>query len=375
MIQRQLETVLNGRMHQGKVLILLGPRQVGKTTLLRSITQQSTEKHLWINCDETRSRELLSNPGINDLRLIIGDRTLVIIDEAQKVANIGQTLKLFADNFPDVQVIATGSSAFDLQNKLNEPLTGRKFEYTMLPISSEEMINDQGLIAEQSALERRLIYGSYPDILNHPQDAREMLSELCGSYLYKDVLALGSLQKPDLLNDILIALALQVGSEVSYAELSQTVKSDIKTVQRYVELLEKCFVIFRLPALNRNMRNEIKKSRKVYFYDTGIRNALIQNFNPLALRQDVGALWENFVIVERMKHNLYRRNYARLYFWRTTTQQEIDLVEEQDGAFTACEVKWNPRRKADLPDSFAKAYPGSQFKVINPDNILDWLTE
>jgi hypothetical protein len=299
---------------------------------------------------------------------------IIVIDEAQKVDNIGLTLKMIVDNFPEVQVIATGSSAFELRNRLNEPLTGRKYEYQLFPISTNEIYKTSGYVDVARLLETRLIYGSYPDVLTHGAEAHELLNLLTESYLYKDILATENLRKPELLDKLLRALAFQVGSEVSYNELAQTIGSDAKTVERYIDLLEKCFIIFRLNGLSRNLRNELKKAKKIYFYDNGVRNAVIQQFAPLDMRNDVGALWENFFISERIKFNHYRQHYCNVYFWRTKSQQEIDYIEERDGAFFAFEMKWNPRNaKAKIPSSFLNAYPVAETAIITPDNYLNYL--
>ena len=306
--------------------------------------------------------------------MMIGNAKIVVIDEAQKVDNIGVTLKMIVDNFPDVQVIATGSSAFELRNRLNEPLTGRKYEYRLFPISTNEIYKTEGYMDVQRQLESRLIYGSYPDVLTHGEEAQELLNSLTESYLYKDILASDNLRKPELLNKLIKALAFQVGSEVSYNELSQTIGSDPKTIERYIELLEKSFIIFRLNGLSRNLRNELKKAKKIYFYDNGVRNAVIQQFAPLDMRNDVGALWENFFISERIKFNHYRQHFCNIYFWRTKSQQEIDYVEESNGSFQVFEMKWNPKNaNARIPTSFLKAYPVASTTIVTPENYLDYL--
>ena len=287
--------------------------------------------------------------------------------------DIGMTLKLIVDNFKEVQVVATGSSAFELHNRLNEPLTGRKLEYRLFPISSAEMIQTYGLLEEKRTLENRLIYGSYPDIVTHPEKARLYLTELTQSYLYKDIFSLNDICKPDLIEKLVQALAFQIGSEVSTNELANMLQTDNKTIDKYIDLLEKCFVVFRLGGLNRNLRNELKKSKKIYFYDTGVRNAVIQQFAPVALRGDMGALWENFFIVERMKRNHYGQHFCNTYFWRTNQQQEIDLVEETDGQMTAFEMKWNPAKKAHFPKAFLEAYPVKETVVVTPENYLEYL--
>ena len=374
MYKRDLQSVIQERCFQGKAIILLGARQVGKTTLLKKIIQEQHVEALYLNCDEPQTVAALTNCNLKELQMIVGANKFVVIDEAQKVDNIGLTLKLIVDNMPDVQVIATGSSAFELRNCLNEPLTGRKYEYQMFPISSKEIYQSSGYLDLKGLLETRLIYGSYPDILNHANDARELLRMLTDSYLYKDILATDNLRKPDVLDKLLRALAFQVGSEVSYNELAQTVGTDSKTVERYIELLEKCYIIFRLHGLSRNLRNELKKAKKIYFYDNGVRNAVIQQFAPLDLRNDAGALWENFFISERVKRNHYQLNYCNTYFWRTKSQLEIDYIEEQNGQMTVFEMKWNPKKaNTSIPEAFLKAYDVKETVIITPDNYLDYL--
>lgn len=374
MYKRDLQSVIQERCFQGKAIILLGARQVGKTTLLKKIIQEQHVEALYLNCDEPQTVAALTNCNLKELQMIVGANKFVVIDEAQKVDNIGLTLKLIVDNMPDVQVIATGSSAFELRNYLNEPLTGRKYEYQMFPISSKEIYQSSGYLDLKGLLETRLIYGSYPDILNHANDARELLRMLTDSYLYKDILATDNLRKPDVLDKLLRALAFQVGSEVSYNELAQTVGTDSKTVERYIELLEKCYIIFRLHGLSRNLRNELKKAKKIYFYDNGVRNAVIQQFAPLELRNDAGALWENFFISERVKRNHYQLNYCNTYFWRTKSQLEIDYIEEQNGQMTVFEMKWNPKKaNTSIPEAFLKAYDVKETVIITPDNYLDYL--
>ena len=280
-----------------------------------------------MNCDEPEVKEMLANINTSELKMLIGNNRIIVIDEAQRVSEIGLTLKRITDNFTNVQLLVTGSSSFELQSNLSEPLTGRKYEYHLYPISTAELYDSQGLLPVKQMFESRLIYGSYPDIINHTDEAKELLMNIANSYLYKDLLAMNEIRRPILLEKLLIALALQVGSEVSYNEVAQTIGTDNKTVEKYIDLLEKCYVIFRLNAFNRNLRTELKKSKKIYFYDNGIRNAVIQNFAPLSLRQDTGALWENFFISERIKANHYNGNYAKSFFWRTTQQQEIDYIE------------------------------------------------
>lgn len=354
---------------------MTGARQVGKSTLLKEIAKNSQENVLTLDCDEPDVRHSLADVNSKELKMLLGNSRIVLIDEAQRISGIGITLKLITDNFPDKQLLVTGSSSLDLHNFLEEPLTGRKFEYNLFPLSTSEILNAQGLIAVKQTLESRLIYGSYPDIINNPEDARIALTSLASSYLYKDLLEDDKVRRPVLLEKILVALALQVGSEVSYNELAQTVGSDSKTVEKYVDLLEKCFVVFRLNALSRNVRKELKKSKKIFFVDNGVRNAILQNFAPLSLRNDKGALWENFIISERRKLNHYRGNFCKMYFWRTTDRQEIDYVEEQDGKFRVFEMKANPKRgNTSLPNIFMSSYDVSESTIVTPDNYLECLT-
>ena len=374
MIRRSLQKVIENDMFRGKAIVVIGARQVGKSTLFRMILEHRDEETLRMNCDEPEARALLTDADTSDLKLLIGTNRIVMIDEAQSVPGIGMTLKRITDNFPDVQLLVTGSSSFELQNRLNEPLTGRKFEYNLFPISSAEIYASEGLLSVRQTLERRLIYGSYPEVFSRPEESRKILMDITGSYLYKDLLAIEDIRRPVLLEKLLTALALQLSSEVSYNELAQTIGTDNKTVEKYIDLLEKCFVVFRLNGFNRNLRTELKKSKKVYFYDNGIRNAILQNFAPLSMRQDTGALWENFVISERIKLNHYAGNFVKSYFWRTTQQQEIDYIEEKDGRFTLFEMKFNPRKSSTkLPEAFLETYDVDKTAVITPDNWTGWL--
>lgn len=374
MIKRILSHTISSRLGQGKAIILIGARQVGKSTLFDALIKGLKNPVLSLNCDDPAVRETLTSISTPQLKLLLGANKTITIDEAQRVEDIGIIIKRIVDNYPDIQVMATGSSSLGLHNKINEPLTGRKFEYEMYPISTGELYETYGLIQTCQLLESRLIYGSYPDVLTHPADAKEILANLSDSYLYKDILELDSVRKPELLRKILVALALQIGSEVSYNELASTVGSDTKTIERYIDLLEKCFVIFRLQGLSRNLRNELKKAKKIFFYDTGIRNAIINNYAPVGLRSDMGELWENFFIMERIKKNTYSGKRANYYFWRTSDQKEIDFIEESDGEFSIYEMKWNPRNKnAKFPKAFLDTYPCSSSAVVTPENYLEFL--
>ncbi len=374
MIERALQDIIQRDMFYGKAIVVIGARQVGKSTLFKMILEHRTEKILRLNCDEPEVRTLLTDAGSSDLKLLIGQNKIVLIDEAQSVPGIGITLKRIVDNFEDVQLLVTGSSSFELQNKLNEPLTGRKYEYHLFPLSSGEICANDGILNLRQTLEQRLIYGSYPEVFSRQEDAKRILMDIAESYLYKDLLSLEDIRRPALLEKLLTALALQLSSEVSYNELAQTIGTDNKTVEKYIDLLEKCFVVFRLNGFNRNLRTELKKSKKIYFYDNGIRNAILQNFAPLAIRQDTGVLWENFVISERIKMNHYSGSFAKSYFWRTTGQQEIDYIEEKDGRFTLFEMKFNPKKSTvKLPKTFLETYDVEQSAVITPANWTEWL--
>lgn len=361
-------------MFAGKAIVVIGARQVGKSTLFNMVLEGRKEPVLRLNCDEPEVQEMLTAMNTQELKLLIGQNKILVIDEAQRVENIGMTLKRITDNFPEVQLLVTGSSSFELQNKLNEPLTGRKFEYHLFPLSTGELLNAQGLLSVKQTLESRLIFGSYPDIFNHQEDAKDLLYNLSSSYLYKDLLNLESVRRPALLGKLLTALALQVTSEVSYNELAQTVGTDNKTVEKYIDLLEKCYIVFKLNGFSRNLRTELKRAKKFYFYDNGIRNAILQNFAPLALRQDVGALWENFFISERIKANQYGCRYVNGYFWRTNQRQEIDYIEECDGQFSIFEMKRNPKRANNqFPNTFLTTYDVKEKTIITPENWLEWV--
>lgn len=371
MIDRTIQKKIQERLFKGKALLIFGPRQAGKSTLVEDLLQN--KDHLYLNGDDADTRDILTNTTATKLKVEIGTKKIVFIDEAQRIPNIGLTLKLFTDQIKSVQVIATGSSAFELSSQVNEPLTGRKYEFRLYPLSFGEMVQHHGLIQERRLIEHRLIYGYYPEIVSKAGEETELLKLLANSYLYKDLLMLEQIKKPSMLSKLLKALALQLGSEVNYQEIAQIVGSDPKTIDKYIDLLEKTFVVFRLPAFSRNVRNEIKKGKKVYFYDCGIRNAIIGNFKSLNARTDVGALWENFVIAERLKYRTYNNMDAEHYFWRTTQQQEIDYIEDTNEGLYAYEFKWSPTAKAKFPSTFASNYPNTKFKVISPRNVEEFL--
>ena len=372
MILRILERHIKADFHKGKVIVLLGPRQVGKTTLLDKL-QQPELSILRLNCDDYDDELQLENKTSTELRSLLSGYDMVFIDEAQRVRNIGLTLKKIGDLKIPTQVLVTGSSSLELANDINEPATGRILEYMIYPLSLQELASHSSQREEQRLLENRMIYGLYPEVVTTPKDARRILMTLSNNYLYKDILSYRGIKKPDVLQRLLRALALQLGSEVSYNELSGLLGIDKETVGNYIDLLEKCFVVFRLDSFSRNLRNEIKKGKKIYFYDNGIRNAILSNFAPLELRTDVGPLWENLMVSERMKHNAYSGSYAQLFFWRTHDQKEIDLIEMEDGMMRAYEFKWNTKKKNSIPTSFAKAYSEASFTVVNPDNLWDFV--
>lgn len=372
MITRQIENSIRDDFNKGKIIIVLGARQVGKTTLFDSIIKNS-DNILKLNCDDYDDRLYLENKTSTELKNLIGKHKVVVIDEAQRVSNIGLTLKIIADLKLDAQVLVTGSSSLELSSRINEPVTGRMFEYRLFPLSLAEMSNHTSQREETRLLEQRMIYGLYPEIVTDPSDNKRLLTSLANNYLYRDLLSYQGIKKHEILHKLVRALAFQIGSEVSYNELSNLLGIDKETVESYINLLEKSFVVFRLSSFNRNMRNEIKKGKKIYFYDNGIRNALISNFAPLEMRQDTGALWENFMISERIKRNSYRNDYSQLFFWRTKQQQEIDLIEEKDGKLHAYEFKWNPNKKTRLPSSFENNYSDIEFKVINKENFWEFV--
>lgn len=372
MIKREIQEKIAKRLFKGKAIIIYGARQVGKTTIARSISQSAGVKTLWLNCDELDTREMLRNANSTNLKNITNGYKIVVIDEAQRVEDIGIVIKIFTDALPGIQVIATGSASFELAQKINEPLTGRKYEFHIYPLSFDEMTKHHGLLEEKRMIDHRLIFGYYPEIVNKQEEEKELLSMLASSYLYKDILTFDRIKKPELVEKLVKALALQVGNEVSYNELSTLVGADKNTVEKYIGILEKAFVIFRLEALSGNIRNEIKKSRKIYFYDNGILNSVISNYSNIQKRNDKGALWENFIVSERKKiFNNAGINYKQ-NFWRTTQQQEIDLIEQTPEGMNAFEIKWNSRNFR-LPSTFTSNYDIIENSCIDKSNFDKYL--
>ncbi|MEM1326726.1 MAG: ATP-binding protein [Bacteroidota bacterium] len=371
MISRTLTPVIEDKIGSGKAIMIVGPRQVGKTTLITS--QLANKEYKFFDGDDPTVRAQLDTPNTETIRQLIGDYKIVFIDEAQRINGIGLTLKIITDQFKDVQLWISGSSSFSLFNELSEPLTGRKWEYQLYPISWEEYEKHIGYLKAEQSLENRLIYGMYPEILNDTKGReKEILSNLVNSYLYRDILSHGEIRKPEILEKLVQALALQVGSEVNYNELSQLVAISKDTIQRYIDILEKGYVLFRLRSFSRNARNEIKRGRKIYFYDNGIRNAIIGEFSDLSTRPDVGMLWENFLMSERMKQNSYKLTFAKPYFWRTVQQQEIDYVEQNGLSLTAYEFKWNPKAKAKFSKTFTETYQ-AKTKLVNRGNFREFV--
>lgn len=375
MINRIIIQRINEVLFKGKTIMLFGPRQSGKTTLLEMLAGVIREKVLFLDCDEPDIRKELTDVTSTQLMHRFGDARVVMIDEAQRVKNIGITLKLIHDKIKGIQLIVTGSSSLELTSEISEPLTGRKYEFLMLPLSTAEMIGHTDEITEKRLLEQRLLYGLYPGVVNEPGNERKILTNLTASYLYKDIFTFQDIRKPEIIESLLEALALQAGNEVSYHELANTLGIDQLTVRRYIDLLEKAFVVFRLRSFSRNVRNEIRKSRKIYFYDNGVRNALISNFSQINLRTDKGSLWENFLVSERLKLLNNLQIDAKRYFWRTAQQQEVDYIEERDGQLSAYEFKWTEKKTNKLPATFIKAYPEALTSFVNSSDYMDFVNE
>jgi len=367
---RIIKETINSKIGSGKAIILVGARQVGKTTLIKEILEN--RKYLFLNADNPTVRRIMDLPNLEQLKNIIGDNKIVFIDEAQRINQIGLTVKLIVDELKDVQIIISGSSSFDLGNSLNEPLTGRKWEYELFPICWEEWEEKEGFLKTEQLLEHRLLYGFYPDVINSPGSERTVLKNLVNSYLYRDILEFSNIKKSEYLENLIRALALQVGSEVNYNELSRTIGLNKNTIQRYIEILEKGYVIFKLTSFSKNIRNEIKRNRKIYFYDNGLRNMVIENFNDISIREDKGQLWENFLVSERLKQNIYKDKLTKMYFWRTKQQQEIDFVEVDANKISAFEFKWKAKQNAKISKSFIDAY-NPNISIIDRDNFREFV--
>jgi len=373
MIIREIQKSIESRLFKSKLIIIYGARQVGKTTLIKNIGNLYLDRSIYLNCDEPDIRLALTDATSTKLKNLVGQKKMVLIDEAQRVKNIGLTLKLFADEIKDVQVIATGSSSFELSNIINEPLTGRKYEYHLFPISLRELSSTFGWLETERLLEERIIYGMYPEVILKTEEKKNLLKEITRSYLFKDILSYDGIRKPEVLEKLLAILAAQIGSEVSYNELSNTVGVDKDTITKYIDILERAFIIFRLNPFSRNIRTEITKMRKIYFYDTGVRNALISNFTNLDRRNDKGALWENFLIIEKMKMNQALDLDVKRYFWRTSQQQEIDYIEEIENDLFTYEFTFSPKKKKQISKTFLNAYQTKFNSVVDIETYKKFL--
>ena len=374
MINRILFDKILSSLRPGKVVVLLGARRVGKTFLIKEIMKRVSEPYLFLNGEEFSTRELLERRTVKNYLAVLGDKKLLIIDEAQKIPEIGNILKLMVDGIDDLKIIATGSSAFDLQNKAGEPLTGRKITLNLYPLSEKELFVLEPIVNRKDNLQARLIFGNYPESynLNSFEDKLIYLNDLITSYLLRDILTFENIKNSSKLINLLRLIAFQIGGEVSLHELAKQLQLSRNTVEKYLDLLTKVFILFKLDGYSGNLRKEVVKSSKWYFYDNGVRNAVIANLNPLNFRNDLGALWENYMISERMKYQSYSGMIVNNYFWRTYDQQEIDLVEEREGNLFAYEMKWN-ESKVKIPTAWQKAYPEAQFKVITQENYFDWV--
>ncbi len=374
-IQRIATNNIKKNLVKGKVLVLYGPRRVGKTTLMKDILAGGTSKYLLLNGDELSARESLSSQDKQQLNEVLADNDILAIDEAQRIENIGLNLKILVDNNPDRVFLASGSASFDLANKIGEPLTGRKNTSLLYPICFDELKAQFGIYEAKRQLERWLVYGTYPEVvtIEDIQERKKYLDELVGAYLYKDILEMEGIKHPEKLVDLLRLLAFQIGQEVSLSELASNLSINRETVERYLDLLEKSFVIFRVSGFSRNLRKEVAKNDRYYFYDNGVRNSLIQNFNPLHLRDDIGKLWENFMYIERIKTNHYSGRHANVYFWRTYDQKEIDMIEEREGKLFGYEFKWQGEIKNVTKRAFLETYKNSEVQTVTKDNFETFL--
>lgn len=375
MIKRAIDERIQNALTKKKVVTIMGPRQVGKSTLACAMIPEGA-KVLEINGDNTDVQTMFVNVDETKMKVLIGNKNFILVDEAQKIGNVGNMLKIVAEKFNDIKVIVTGSSAFKLAEAVNESLTGRKREFRLYPLSFKEMADETSALEESRMIDHRLIYGYYPEVVTSPGDEKEVLKELIDSYLYKDVMEENDIAKPDKLVKLVQALAFQIGSTVSANELAGLVGVDAKTVERYIDILERCYIIFTLPSYAKNQRNELKFARKLYFWDMGIRNGVIGNMASVSLRspEELGHMWENFLVAERIKRNDYAgRTFVQHYFWRTQQKKEVDLIEVEDGLMTGFEIKRKKGKRVGAPASFTAAYPEAHFECITPDDLMSFL--
>lgn len=375
-LERKITAKIIQSLRPNKVVVLLGSRRTGKTVLLKTVLDNLNEKHLLLNGDDFTTISLFETRTVEHFKSILGSVKLLVIDEAQQIPEIGKSLKLIVDHIPEIRVLITGSSAFDILNKIGEPLTGRKTTFYLYPFSQEEYNQTENIVETKSRLNERLIFGNYPELIHLPgrQEKTNYLKELTSSYLLKDILMFEGIKSADKILNLLRLIAFQIGKEVSLHELGRQLGMHKNTVDKYLDLLSKTFIIFSINAFSRNLRNEISKSKRWYFYDNGIRNILIENVNDVNLRNDVGELWENYLVCERLKYQQYNGILVSNYFWRTYQQQEIDWIEEREGKLFAYEIKWNPKRRVKIPTAWKNGYPESSFEVINQENYLNWIT-
>ena len=375
-IRRKIENSINKQLSSNKVIIIFGPRRVGKTVLLKQILEIVDEDYILLNGEDMEHQEVLKHRSTANYQRLLGNRRLLVIDEAQAIPEIGLNLKLMVDTIPDLRIIATGSSAFDLNNKMGEPLVGRKIEFNLFPFSQQELSQNEDFLTTKSKLEDRLIFGSYPELEQYVNREEKInyLKDLVNSYLLKDIISFEGIKKRDKVIQLLKIIAFRVGSEISLESIGNSLQISKNTVDKYLDLLSKVFIIHKVSGFSRNLDNEITKKSKWYFYDNGIRNAIISNFNSVENRDDIGKLWENYFISERLKYLNYSRINLNNYFWRNKNQQELDWLEEMDNQIVGYEIKWNKNDTPKPPPSWRKAYPNAKFIVINPDNYLNYIT-
>ncbi len=372
-ISRIIAEDVSRKFFKGKVIVVYGPRQSGKTTLIKELLREMAVSPVFLNGDDDLDVHYFDTVTASRWTQLMGEKKVVFIDEGQKIQNLGRAVKLLVDSRDDVQVVITGSSSFTLANSVEEPLTGRKFEYRLFPLSYAELAKHFGFLEESKKLELRLVYGSYPEVVTNEDGVKETLKMLADSYLYRDLMQYEGIRKPAVLEKLLRAVALQVGSEVSYNELAGLIGVSRTLVESYLKILEQAFIIFPLASYSNNLRNEIKKGVKYYFWDNGIRNAVLNDFTPVPQRNDIGALWENYAISERMKGNAYSRADGLPYFWRTTDQMEVDYLEVCGSKIKAFEFKWNPKKKSRVTKAFTNRYPDAEVETITPENFGEWV--